>query len=253
MACYQAKVFEKLSLAVLLAGGVSLSTFGGQTIYFLVGLVPWFTNPPVRESYVLPLSEQKDIDYARYLISAGLSLRFSGTNVIVLANCVAGGDGINRNYLDPKFPSWSWHVSQFLEFGFATADNLDGSPSYTEYMYSNAPPGGQFEIGYWRYTVVQELGPAPLMLSITPQGENLEFYWSAPGTNYVYTLEGSESLRGTDWFALAGDSWPLMTNRWTLPRTNAPARFYRVRGQSPALSQSTRSGGASRIPSANSS
>lgn len=189
---------------------------------------------------------QQDIDYARLLISAEgrgpLTNGANGIHTIVVANCVSGKDGINRNYRDPKFPEWSWHVSQFLAFADITAEALDGDPTYTEYIVSNAPPGQSFEIGYWGYTVVQELGPAPLLLSITPEGQNFEFYWSAPGTNYVYTLEGSESPVGINWFAITGPSWPLVTNHWSLPRTNALAYFYRVRAEHspPGSSPSTR-------------
>jgi len=65
-------------------------------------------------------------------------------------------------------------------------------------------------------------------LSVIPDGQNLQFHWSGVGTNYVYTLEGKESLASTNWLALPGASWPLKTNHWPLPFTNATARFYRV-------------------------
>src|SRR6266498_5514485 len=103
-----------------------------ETTYFLVA------EPPGRlvhnDSYALPLSKQEDIDHARYLISLGNSV-FSGSHlVLVVANIGPGKDGINRNFLDPQFPKWSWQVSQFLGFGDATIEILDGSPTQMEWF-----------------------------------------------------------------------------------------------------------------------
>ena len=214
----------RVLLMLIWAIGIS-QIQAGETNYFLVA------EPPGRvvhkDSYLLPLSEQEDIDHARYIISrieAGFS---SGNRMIVMATVAAGKDGINRNYSDPRFPEWSWHVSQFLGFFDITAEILDGNPTQLE----NGP--GEYTIGFWDYTVVKELGPAPLYLSIAPDRENLQFHWSAPGSNWVYTLEGKEPVVGTNWLPLPGVLWPLKTNHWVLPVTNAPASFFRIRaGQS---------------------
>ena len=32
------------------------------------------------------------------------------------AKVQAGADGINRNYLVPGAPAWSWHVTEFAQF-----------------------------------------------------------------------------------------------------------------------------------------
>jgi len=71
----------------------------------------------------------------------------------------------------------------------------------------------------------------PLYLSILPEEQNLQFHWSGLGTNYVYTLEGSDLLASTNWLAIPGASWPLKTDHWTLPLTKAPAPFYRVKAE----------------------
>jgi hypothetical protein len=146
---------------------------------------------------------------------------------IVVAYVGRGRDGINRNYLDPRLPEWSWHVVEFIGFVDFTAEIHDSCPTWLE----QSDWSGKYEIGFWAYTVVRELGPAPLYLSVLPEGENLEIYWSGVGTNYVYTLEGKESLASTNWFALPGATWPLKTNHWSLPLVNASARFYRVRAE----------------------
>jgi hypothetical protein len=236
---------------MLVLFGASIKT-SGDTIYFLVSTWPGDENFN-HDSYVLPLSQAQDIDYARHLIASGQMGFVDTDRPIVLANCLSGGDGMNRNYVDPTFREWSWHVSQFLKFVQLTIETLDGWPGWTEYQYSNSPPGEPFEIGYWAYTVVRELGPTPLFLSILPDGDNLQFYWSAPGTNYSYTLEGSPSPGGTNWFAIPGGSWPLMTNHWTLPRTNTPAHFFRVRAVAPAPTRTEGSTGSARIAETNSS
>ncbi len=202
----------------------------GETNYFLVA------EPPGRvvgnDSYLLPLSKQEDIDHARYLVSLGSSV-FSGSHLaLVVANIVAAKDDINRNFLDPKFPKWSWQVSQFLGFGDYTIEVLDGCPTCLENQFDWQHFGsGEWEIGFWNYTVVKELGPVPLYLSVVAERQKLQFYWSGVGTNYIYMLESKESLSSTNWLALPGASWPLKTNHWTLPLTNAPASFYRVKAE----------------------
>ena len=202
-----------------------------ETIYFLVA------EPPGRalgyDSYVLPLSKQEDIDHARYLISLGQS-DFSGSHAaLVVAKVGPGKDGINRNYVDQRFSEWSWHVVEFRGFGDRTIEILDGAPTYVEndpswYLGND---GRQGLIGFWNYTVVRELGPTPLYLSIIPEQQDLQFYWSGVGTNYLYTLEEEESLASTNWLAVPGTAWPLKTNQWSLSLTNATSRFYRVRAE----------------------
>jgi hypothetical protein len=58
-------------------------------------------------SYVLPLNYSPDIEHPRDLIARGPTL--AGLPMIaVKATC--GSDGINRNHLDPRLATWSWHV-----------------------------------------------------------------------------------------------------------------------------------------------
>ena len=103
----------------------------------------------------------------------------------MLANVVAAKDDINRNFLDPKFPKWSWQASQFVGFAEITPEAWDGSPTQLEWF--DWSRGGQATIGFWDYTVVKELGSVPLYLSIVPDGQNLQFYWSGVGTNDIFT------------------------------------------------------------------
>jgi hypothetical protein len=226
------KAFKRLLLRLIVAVGSS-GIGAAETNYFLVSLPRQRDWALVYDSYVLPLSKQEDIDHARYLISLGRAINdVEGSQPLVVARVGAGKDDINRDYIDPRFPQWSWHVVEFLGFGDVTADWLDGSATELEndpawYMGLDVRRG---IIGFWLYTVVKELGPVALYVSTFPEGHNLQIYWSGVGTNYVYTLEWKESLASTNWLAVPGASWPLKTNQWTLPLTNGPARFYRVRG-----------------------
>ena len=220
------KPFCRALLALISTLGLS-QVNSAETVHFLVaeplGCVVH------NDSYVLPLSKEEDIKHARYLISR-YSLGYSaGDRTIVLANVVAATDDINRNFLDPKLRKWSWQVSEFVGFVVASLEIGDGNP--TELESSEWSSGGQVGIGFWDYTVVRELGPVPLYLSIAPDGQNLQFYWSGVGANDVFTLEAKESLTSTNWFPIPGAAWPLRTNHWTLSLTNAPARFYRVRAE----------------------
>ena len=220
-------VFKSLILAWTFATALT-SAVAGETNYFLVGEIHRMVTG-YNDSYVLPLSKAEDISHARYLVSR-YGLGYSEWDrLLVVGKVVAAKDDINRNFLDPKFPKWSWQVEQFLGFGDGTAAELDGSPTQLE--QSDWSRGGEGLIGFWHYTVVRELGPVPLYLSVIPEGQNLEFYWSSPGTNHVYTLESKESVASTNWVALPGAAWPLQTNHWTLPQTNAASRFYRVKAE----------------------
>ena len=140
-----------------------------ETVYFLVGegrSIPEMDRK--NDSYVLPLSKQEDVNYARYLVLRNQLGFLEGDRTIVVANVTGTKDNINRNFLDPKFPRWSWQVSQFLGFAEITAEVLDGNP--TQLGQSDWTGDGQVTIGFWDYTIVRELGPMPLYLSVVPGG-----------------------------------------------------------------------------------
>ena len=110
----------------------------------------------------------------------------------------------------------------------------DPFTTYTEYVFTQPHfIVTNTEIGYYSYTVVRELGPTPLALSIIPDGQRLQFYWSGLGSNYLYTLESKTSLTGANWSAPANVIWPRHTNHWTLPRSAGGSCFYRVKAELP--------------------
>jgi hypothetical protein len=214
-------------LIVLLISMIGVArVMGGETNYFLVAPPPAWGGH--NDSYVLPLSNPDDIEYARYLVSRSRFGFLVGDRTIVVGWVFGPKDGINRNYLNPKFPEWSWQV-RFVAFAQLTPEIWDGNPTSLE--RTDWSGGGEYKIGFWDYTVVRELGPVPLYLSIIPEGQNLQLYWSGVGTNYVYTLESKDSLASTNWAPVPGAVWPLKTNHWTLPQTNATASFFRVKAE----------------------
>src|SRR2546430_6981612 len=121
-------VFKSLILTRPYASDLT-SADAGETIYFLVGETHRMVSG-YNDSYVLPLSRAEDIAHARYLISRFESSCCRHTDYDCDSSSdVCSSDLINRNFLDPKFPKWSWQVEQFLRFGDGTAEDLDGSPT----------------------------------------------------------------------------------------------------------------------------
>lgn len=124
-----------------------------ETAYFLV------SDPggPHGDSYVLPLSAPTDIAHARALIADP-----ENTDAhIVVARIAAGpGDPENRNITgDGK--AWSWHVTEFVNFTDFTIEIYDGWPTYVEENFDAWMEITGGYIGFWDYTVTEELELVP--------------------------------------------------------------------------------------------
>ncbi len=117
-----------------------------ETVYFLVGEIVPFHN----DCYLLPLDDPWSIAYARDLIKYGTGPE--GTIVIGYVYPWNGeGININRNYLQPGMPAWSWNVL-FGEFAEITIELCDGWPGWVEEC-----PACWNQICFWDYTVIDEL------------------------------------------------------------------------------------------------
>ena len=126
-----------------------------DTVVFLVA-----EKEPVHgDSYLLSLSDPKDIADARALIDLGSE---SGVGAIVNAKIEAGSDGHNRDMRNPGQPLWSWHVSQFEGFADAAIELCDGWPGKVEEDPAAWIANTDGTICFWSYTVVAELGPLPV-------------------------------------------------------------------------------------------
>ncbi|MEY2544896.1 MAG: hypothetical protein QOG48_13, partial [Verrucomicrobiota bacterium] len=107
-----------------------------------------------RDSYVLPLTNQIDIDHARRLINEGPGIGLA----LVVARIAAGADGINRDYLAPIAREWSWHVTELIDFADGAVEILDGWPGYVEQDVPGWIQNTGGAIGFASYTVVAEIG-----------------------------------------------------------------------------------------------
>ena len=220
------------ALIILFLTIINCCTYG-ETICFL--LTEKGNNKCYNDSFVIQLSKPEDIAYARRMIAEPNNPTLFST---VIAIIVPGADGINRNYLAPGAPEWSWHA-KFLEFAYCSIPEGIFAPTeiewdlgWIQYLY-----GGIVCFGYYRITA--ELGPI-LEVSIVQAETNISVYWAdlnnTPirnncnwGTKYQYTLENRASISET-WKPLSGTSWPKLTNQWSFPKNNTSG-FYRVKAQ----------------------
>jgi hypothetical protein len=114
-------------------------------------------EPNRGDSYVLPLDDPDDIAHARALIAEGPSIG----GAIAVAEIAPGADGLNRDWLAPGKPQWSWHVTRFDGFADATVEILDGNPSMVEEDVDFWIQNTNGFIGFWGYTVTAELAHPP--------------------------------------------------------------------------------------------
>lgn len=108
------------------------------------------------DSYVLPLEDPSDIEHARALIALGPA---AGAPIAVAA-IEAGADGVNRDVRAAGAPPWSWHVTGFDGFTDFTIEILDGWPSFVEQDVDGWIGNTGGFVGFWSYTVVEELPEA---------------------------------------------------------------------------------------------
>src|SRR2546425_11475378 len=98
------KLFCHALLALISTLGLSQAN-AAELVYFLVA------EPPGRvvrnDSYVLPVSNQEDIDHACYLVSHGADVFLGSHAALVRVNVCRGKDGTNRTYVDPRLPECS--------------------------------------------------------------------------------------------------------------------------------------------------
>lgn len=135
-----------------------------EPVYFLVAELPG--QEVHNDSYVLPLTRADHIAHARDIIARGHE---ATGRYIVVANMLAGADGINRNLRAPDAPEWSWHVSSAIGFADATMEILDGWPGFVEKDVAgwientdlDGETGTEGTLGFWTYTVVEELEGYP--------------------------------------------------------------------------------------------
>jgi hypothetical protein len=134
-----------------------------EPVYFLVAELPG--QEMHNDSYVVPLTRVDHIEHARDLVQRGPEA--AGTHIVV-ANMLAGADGINRDLRDKDSPPWSWHVTGMIGFSDMTMEILDGWPGFVEQDVAGWIENTCFDetategtLGFWGYTVVEELEGYP--------------------------------------------------------------------------------------------
>src|SRR4030095_3234219 len=138
-----------------------VSILAAPPVYFLVGELPG--QEVHHDSYVLPLTDPTDVQHARDLISQAPG----GGGTIVFADIAKGTDGINGDYTLPDTGPWSWHVTKFNGFGDFGIELLDGWPTFVEEDVDSWIANTNGQIGFWNYTVVQELTTVPQPAAIS--------------------------------------------------------------------------------------
>jgi hypothetical protein len=161
-----AGVPDAISLDAAIPDGATIpddASAPAAPVYFLVAELPG--EETHNDSYVLPLTRADHIEHARDLVEDGHEA--TGTYIVV-AHMRAGADGINRDLRADGAPAWSWHVSDMIDFADATMEILDGWPSFVEQDVAGwidntcfDEGGTEGTLGFWGYTVVEELDEYP--------------------------------------------------------------------------------------------
>lgn len=211
---------------------VFLASANGTTRYFLVAELPG--QELCHDSYILPLTEPTHIAYARSLISDGIGDR----PFIVLADIASGADGVNRDYLKDGAPAWSWHVTGFKGFVEFTAEVLDGVPTYVESDVEGWMKSSGGAVGFWTYTVVEELPLQPEITNLSWADNKARLHAERMSVGFVACVEASTDLSGDVWQEI--DSFSILKPQATIVHAvpnGAEQLFFRlIIRHSPALS-----------------
>ena len=131
-----------------------------EVAFFKVGEI----NPSHGESFILALEKAEDIEKARSIINDPEN----AVDKIVYAKIVKQqGDEEYKNRDLNSGLVWSWKIEEFKEFAFNTIEILDGWPGYvqedlTRWFLNTSGDSTYGLIGFWGYTVVEELELQPL-------------------------------------------------------------------------------------------
>jgi hypothetical protein len=176
--------FSQAWLSLLLFFSCVAQAPGAERTYFLIAER---IGPPL-ESYVVPMTKAEDIAEARRQLYEISQIERRG----LVVQIERGKDWINRNYVAPGAPPWSWHVIQFNFFA-DTSGRRDGKPSDVEQeleIWLAPPEDGIIFLTY--YTIIAEIQP-PVILSVQPGSSGNELRWHSFGTNFLYTVETSST------------------------------------------------------------
>jgi hypothetical protein len=167
-------------LRLIVAAGISCLLICGSVceagrIGFVVSEYPGDTQHG--DSYVITIDESDAarLEHARALVAwiqSGANLDNAPDGRIVFTNLAAGADGINRDVLAAGEPAWSWHTTGDVDFVDISAEIYDGWPTFVEQDVQGWIANTNGAVGFWSYTVTQELGvvPEPSALALAGTG-----------------------------------------------------------------------------------
>jgi hypothetical protein len=194
-----------------------------SVVYFLFAD---FALPP-RDSFVLPLTRTNDIEHVRTWLRTGSAPGGQSASIVRIA---PGSDGINRDYLAPGAPQWSWHIVQMVGFS-QFLPGITVPPGYIE-MYLNEWMSSSRGInGFFHKPILELLPRSSPVISASSGSSSFELTWTDLGVHYVYTLEVASSLNSSNWTAAPGGTWPTTSTNWTNSATLNQSRFYRVKAE----------------------
>lgn len=135
------------------------STAQAGVSYFLVAERPGAVEHG--DSFVVGLTDDQHIAHARDLIARGPE---EAGAPILFAHIAPGADGINRDLLSPDQRQWNWHIDSVEGFGDMGIELVDGWPTFVEQDVQGWIDNTQGNIGFWSYTIVQELPGYPAVV-----------------------------------------------------------------------------------------
>jgi hypothetical protein len=155
--------FARIGLLLATVACLGHGSASAAPIYFLIAETPGTEKH--LDSFVVALEDPAHIAHARDLIARGPAL--AGDSILV-ASIVAGQDGVNRDHRAPLQPLWNWHITSVDGFFGSTVEILDGWPTFVESDVPGWIQNTSGKIGFWGYTVVEELAvpePAGVVLA----------------------------------------------------------------------------------------
>lgn len=204
----------RLPLRCLLGALATTPTVADDTVYFLVGPLPFAGPSTPRESYVLPIPGNRpaELEHARNLIRYLRSPDSWITGRIVMADVAVGSGGINHDLLNPELPAWNWRIWGVPRF----VDMTLGIPAKSPAEIAENPSfWTQSGVAFGSYSVIRELGVNPVFVHAVPAPNGVRLNWWSPGTNLVFTVESTASLTAPDWKPIPGTQWPITDRTWT--------------------------------------
>ncbi|MFO0915371.1 MAG: PEP-CTERM sorting domain-containing protein [Pirellulales bacterium] len=157
--------FTAIAFGLIVATAVLVGDSAqGARIAFLVAEYPG--QEAHGDSFVISIDslDTDRLQHARLLvdwISSGANPENAPDGRIVVSAIAPGTDGVNRDWRAAGHPVWSWHPVGEVSFADSTIELIDGWPTFVEQDVPGWMSNTNGNIGFWSYTVVQELGVVP--------------------------------------------------------------------------------------------